>query len=79
MLSSHYVIVKGKRSFYFLANMGGLYQNYVWKHAHSLFWKENGQLCTFGSEADAKAVLSQLPDAKMFEGAYIKLLELKLV
>jgi hypothetical protein len=79
VVSSHYVIVKGKRSFYFLAEINGLYQRYVWKHADQIFWKENGQLCTFKSEADAKAVLSQLPDAKMYEGAYIKTLELKLV
>jgi hypothetical protein len=79
VVSSHYVIAKGKRSFYFLAEVKGLYENYVWKHANQIFSKENGQLCTFKSEADAKAVLSQLPDKKMYEGAYIKTLELKLV
>ena len=79
VVSSHYVIVKGKRSFYFLAEVNSRYENYVWKHANDIFWRENGQISTFKTEADAKAVLSRLPDKKMYEGAYIKTLELKLV
>lgn len=74
-----YVIVKGKKVFYFLSEIKGLSSRYIWVSPEMLFWKTNGELCLFKTEADAKACLAQLPQQKMYDGAYVKTFKIKIV
>ena len=74
-----YVIVKGKKVFYFLSEVRGLYSKHIWSSPEMLFCKTHGELCLFKTEAEAKACLAQLPQQKMFQGAYVKLFKMKII
>lgn len=74
-----YVIVKGKKVFYFLAETGGLFNRHVWISSETMLSGTLTKLCTFKTEADAKACLAQLPQQKIYEGSYVKTFKMKIV
>ena len=74
-----YVIVKGKRVFYFLAETGGLFNRHVWISSETMLSGTLTKLCTFKSQAEAQAHLDQLPQQKMYDGSYVKTFKIKIV